>query len=81
MNKRVEWIDLAKGLGMLLVILGHCVCFGGIMHNAIFAFHMPLFFILSGIVYKTNSKGIDSKQENQKFNSSVFYIFYIGNTS
>ena len=48
MNKRVEWIDLAKGLGMLLVILGHCVCFGGIMHNAIFAFHMPLFFILSG---------------------------------
>ncbi len=62
MNKRVEWIDLAKGLGMLLVILGHCVCFGGIMHNAIFAFHMPLFFILSGIVYKTNSKGIVSKK-------------------
>lgn len=62
MNKRVEWIDLTKGLGMLLVILGHCVCFGGIMHNAIFAFHMPLFFILSGIVYKTNSKGIVSKK-------------------
>lgn len=58
MNKsvnRLEWIDIAKGIGMILVILGHCVAFGGKIHNLIFAFHMPLFFCLSGIVFKEYS--------------------------
>lgn len=51
-SKRIEWLDTAKGAGMLLVILGHALPYGGIICNLIFAFHMPLFFILSGIVYK-----------------------------
>lgn len=54
-NVRIPWIDAAKGLGMLLVILGHCVYQGGFLHNYIFSFHMPLFFILSGICYKAVS--------------------------
>lgn len=49
---RIQSIDLSKGIGMLLVILGHCAFFGGQIHNLIFAFHMPLFFILSGMVFK-----------------------------
>lgn len=49
--KRIEWIDIAKGIGILLVILGHSVQFGSRLHNLIFSFHMPLFFILSGMVY------------------------------
>lgn len=49
---RIQSIDLTKGIGMILVILGHCVFFGGQIHNMIFAFHMPLFFILSGMVFK-----------------------------
>ena len=51
-SKRIEWIDIAKGAGMILVILGHCLPYGRIFCNLIFAFHMPLFFILSGMVYK-----------------------------
>lgn len=51
-TQRIEWIDIAKGIGILLVILGHSVKFGGILHNLIFSFHMPLFFILSGMTYK-----------------------------
>lgn len=51
-NQRIDWIDIAKGIGILLVILGHSVQFGGIVHNLIFSFHMPLFFVLSGLVYK-----------------------------
>lgn len=51
-NKRIDWIDIAKGIGILLVILGHSVKFGEIVHNLIFSFHMPLFFVLSGAVYK-----------------------------
>lgn len=48
MAERVEWIDTAKGVGIILVIAGHTFF---IMYSAIiYAFHMPLFFFLSGLV-------------------------------
>lgn len=48
-ENRIDWVDISKGLGIILVIIGHCVYLGGLIHNWIFSFHMPLFFILSGI--------------------------------
>ena len=52
-GSRLAWIDCAKGLTMLLVILGHTINtsqnpFNHILRGLIFSFHMPLFFILSG---------------------------------
>mgnify|MGYP003289993258 CR=1 FL=1 len=55
-NKRIEWIDIAKGYGMILVILGHCCYLGKTVHNLIFAFHMPLFFILSSFFAPSDIK-------------------------
>lgn len=49
-KKRVEWIDIAKGIGIILVIIGHAVTWNNCTYP-IYAFHMPLFFFLSGIVY------------------------------
>lgn len=47
MNNRIDSIDLAKGIGIILVIIGH-----GIMNNfAINVFHMPLFFFLAGLTF------------------------------
>ena len=49
-NKRIEWIDIAKGIGIILVIAGHTI---SLTHSyPIYAFHMPLFFFLSGLVAK-----------------------------
>lgn len=39
---------LGGGL-ILLVALGHLLCFGGVNWLRIFAFHMPFFFIVSGL--------------------------------
>lgn len=47
-SKRISWIDLAKGIAIILVIVGHSVWFGTAVRNFIFSFHMPLFFMLSG---------------------------------
>jgi fucose 4-O-acetylase-like acetyltransferase len=44
---RIEWVDQARGWGMILVMLGH-VPFPGIAHKLIYSFHMPFFFALSG---------------------------------
>jgi fucose 4-O-acetylase-like acetyltransferase len=50
MNERIEWIDIAKGIGILLVIAGHTISLT--YSYPIYAFHMPLFFFLSGLVHK-----------------------------
>lgn len=42
-------VDVAKGIGILLVILGHLK--NPIM-DFIYAFHMPLFFFISGMFVK-----------------------------
>lgn len=49
-NQRLDWIDICRGLGILLVVLGHTTT--GLMHKYIYAFHMPLFFVLSGCLWK-----------------------------
>ena len=48
--KRLADIDIAKGIGIILVVLGHLLSeSGGVLHDWIYSFHMPLFFVLSGI--------------------------------
>jgi fucose 4-O-acetylase-like acetyltransferase len=46
-GKRILWIDFAKMIGIWLVILGH-MGIPAYMEKFIFAFHMPLFFFISG---------------------------------
>ena len=50
--KRVAWIDVARGIGILGVVFGHAV--GNVFHSALYAFHIPLFFLLSGFVYRAS---------------------------
>lgn len=56
---RIAWIDIAKGIAILLVVIGHCIpdaaSSTGIsvpayrwLHHVIYSFHMPLFFFLAG---------------------------------
>lgn len=46
---RIYWVDNARGVAILLVVLGHVSYMPEAMHKVIYAFHMPLFFILSGL--------------------------------
>lgn len=45
---RLAWPDAAKGLGVLLVGLGHSRLLPEWASAWIYSFHMPLFFLLSG---------------------------------
>ncbi len=49
-EKRDFRIDIAKGIGIFLVIAGHLVQYAHSTSIFIFAFHMPLFYFLSGYV-------------------------------
>lgn len=48
--KRIEWIDIARGIGIIFVVLGHTYR-SNVFQTWIYSFHMPLFFIISGILY------------------------------
>jgi acyltransferase len=50
-NNRVDWIDAAKGLGIILVVVGHTASPASLLNRIIFSFHMPLFFVVSGYLF------------------------------
>ncbi len=45
-NERLQYVDIARGLTMLCVILGHMELDN--LNILIFSFHIPLFFLVSG---------------------------------
>lgn len=78
---RIGWIDNLRGFAILLVVIGHS---GSLLNNYIFSFHMPLFFFLSGIMFKkTNEFTSFFKKKNRTlvipylFFSSIFYLFWL----
>lgn len=54
LEKLICWVDSAKGLGVLLVIIGHLLYSSDIpfLNRWIYSFHMPLFFFLAGFLQK-----------------------------
>ena len=50
-TNRYDYIDIAKGIGILMVVWAHILIFGW-THRMIYAFHMPLFFFLSGMLFQ-----------------------------
>jgi fucose 4-O-acetylase-like acetyltransferase len=53
-EKRVEYVDIAKGIGIMLVVMGHndFALISPFAHKLIYSFHMPMFFFMSGMFFK-----------------------------
>jgi fucose 4-O-acetylase-like acetyltransferase len=76
--QRIAYIDVAKGIGILLVALAHAdvSIFSPYLHKFIYSFHMPLFFFLSG--YFFNPETPFWKLLKRRFNSVLKpYLFTI----
>lgn len=74
-TNRIEEVDISKGIGMILVITGH-LCVSTLLRNFIYSFHMPLFFILSGVVYNVSRTKIRKAIQIKKI--FVEYIEWSG---
>lgn len=68
-KKTMHWreIDIIKGVAMLLVMLGHSFLqqpfcsldvapWSRWLNDAVYSFHMPLFFVVSGFLYNSGKK-------------------------
>lgn len=49
-TERIQYIDLYRGIGILLMVLGH-VGIWGTFDYWVHGFHMPMFFFISGYLY------------------------------
>lgn len=78
-NNRIDFIDLTKGLCIILVVMGHV---GGVFavldyHNMISAFRMPLYFFISGIFFKSYEglNGFLLRKVNRLLIPFLFFFF------
>lgn len=55
-GRRCYYLDLAKVLATFLVILGHLYSEDSPVRLYLYAFHMPLFFLVSGVFHKDTGK-------------------------
>ena len=70
MDKRLDWADIARGIGIILVVFAHSLvpklreAFTGVEFVWIFIynFHMPLFFFVSGWLFEKGINGIPTKE-------------------
>jgi fucose 4-O-acetylase-like acetyltransferase len=78
-TKRIEYIDLLKGFGILLMVYGHILskCHQHYyMDLYLHAFHMPLFFFISGFLYRNYNSLDFVKRKAQTL--LIPYLFFCG---
>lgn len=78
-TKRIMWIDIAKAIGMLLVIHNHfSMDYGNNGVKIVIAsFHMPLFFILTGLTIKHVNNTSELKNYLLKRIVTIMLPFYL----
>ena len=52
-RKRIDYIDIFKGIGIIYMIFGH-VYFGDYFDTYIHGFHMPIFFFVAGYFFRAD---------------------------
>lgn len=67
-KSRINSIDIAKAIGIFFIVLGHVLEFGE-LRKFIYAFHVPLFFFLSGLCF--------SRKENLTFVKKKILSIYV----
>ena len=76
---RIEWVDVARGIGLILVIFGHLL--NGItwtsVVRAIYSFHMPMYFILSGFIAHPRKTAFDSYVKRKSQELLLPYAIFI----
>ena len=55
-TKRIDYIDIIRGFAMLCIIAGHMG--NSLVIRIVFTFHVPVFFIISGLFFRNDIKKI-----------------------
>ena len=77
---RIDQVDKVKAVAMLLVLIGHAPGLDPLLMNIIYAFHMPVFFFLSGLLLSEKKLALPfGKFVAAQFRSlGIPYLFFFG---
>lgn len=78
-NRRIPWLDHARGLGIVLVVLAHALATAednGRLYSVIYSFHMPLFFALSGLARGIKSENIAVTADKLARSLLIPFVFF-----
>lgn len=77
MKQRLDYLDVAKGLGIILVLLGHScgIPFAGAYVNS---FYMAMFFVVAGYVYHPSEKSYGQSVARRFKRILIPYFAYNG---
>lgn len=78
-KQRYIWVDVAKALAMLLVVLGHIMSYYGEYNSfkqTFIMFHVPCFFFISGMFYSGN-KGVKLYIQKRVKVLIIPYLYYL----
>ncbi|MBP5454634.1 MAG: acyltransferase family protein [Lachnospiraceae bacterium] len=78
-SERLSYIDMAKGIAIILVVAGHSTLVGFNLLTVITSFHMPLFFVISGLLFyykNTKNEGFKSFARKRFFSMIIPYISF-----
>ena len=74
---RLHYIDILKGIGIIFVIIGHMsTYFPASLRIYLYSFHMPLFFFISGFVYKKEYEQMSYKKYISKRASELVWPYF-----
>ncbi len=77
-KKRIYWVDILRGLAMFLVVYGHTSKSTEIK-QIIYSFHMPLFFIISGMSNIFQKEDLSLKTFLNMFLKSLIIPYFLLN--
>ena len=77
MKNRIGYIDMAKGLAIILVIVGHSSFVPPLAKMILYIFHIPLFFFLSGFTLNVRKYETFSGYFLNKWKSLVVPFFLL----
>ncbi|MDI9520821.1 MAG: acyltransferase family protein [Bacillota bacterium] len=73
-KERILWIDIAKGYGIFFIVLGH-VLRTGVVRQFLYSFHVPFFFILSGLTYRPSERTMNFFKKRFKTILIPYFVF------
>lgn len=76
--ERTQWIDSAKGIGILLIFFGHVysTVTPSALYVYIYAFHVPLFFFISGLTLRPAAGPLGGVVQKKLRTLIVPYLWY-----
>lgn len=73
--KRKYWLDIAKGIAIFLMVIGH-TSIPNVVSNFIYAFHMPLFFIASGLTSNYGKHTVGGYVKHKSYTIMLPFLTY-----